>query len=57
MYALCVFIHAIEGHYRIFYSLGADQVGPLEVGVRQGADIHVHQAHVVVFWEQVGQSQ
>jgi hypothetical protein len=36
---------------------GADQVGPLEVGVRQGADIHVHHAYVVVVGEQVGQGQ
>ena len=36
---------------------GADQISPLQVVVRQGADIHVHQAQVVVCWEHVGERQ
>ena len=35
----------------------ADQVGPLEIVVRQGADIHINQAQVVVLWEHVGEGQ
>ena len=36
---------------------GADQISPLEIGVRQGADIHVNQAQVIVLWEHVGEGQ